>query len=252
MIKDNFDNNGVTVVNKLVSVKEVNNILKDINLFYENNKDTLEEGKEVNFADNEKKIINSLHRLENYDGYFFHELAKRNSIISLAENLLDCEVKLLSIQSFVKPGKKGLAAPYHQDNAYWCIQPSHGLTIWIALDDCSSSNGMVKYIKGSHTQGVYKHTPSLAPGSSQIILDKDLPKGDIICPTLSPGDAAIHHTMNVHGSNPNITGNQRRSLLLCYCSKNSNRNKKLYDRYQENLAELISLRRNNNIHTNSI
>lgn len=241
-----FKLNGVSVKRNLISDDEVNHVLKDLKSFYEQNKKNLEEGRDVNYADKDKGIINSLHRLENFSGYFFNKLAEQDNIISLAEELLDCEVKLLSIQSFVKPKGKGLAAPFHQDNAYWCIEPAAGLTMWIALDNCNEDNGMVKYVKKSHTKGVVKHTPSLAPGSSQIILDKNLPKGEIFCPDLKPGDAAIHHTMNIHGSNPNTSGNQRRGLLLCFCSKNSHRNEDLFKRYQENLTSLISLRESKN------
>jgi len=241
--KTDFELDGVTLKKSLINQDEVQQVLDDINRFVNEKKNQLEEGREINYADKDKGIVNSLHMLENYDGYFFHELAKRKSIVSIAENLLNCEVKLLSVQSFVKPKGKGLPAPFHQDNAYWCIEPADGLTIWIALDSCNKENGMVKYIKGSHKIGVVKHTPSLAPGSSQIILENDLPKGEVFCPDLSQGDAAIHHTMNIHGSNPNTSGNQRRGLLFCYCSKKALRNKDLFERYQKNLSKLILMRK---------
>ena len=101
---------------------------------------------------------------------------------------------------------------------------------------------MVKYIKGSHKVGVVEHTPSLAPGSSQIIEDQNLPEGEVFTPYLKPGDAAIHSTMNVHGSNPNRSGKKRRGFLLCYKGLNTKRNKSLFDRYQKNLDKLIVLR----------
>lgn len=239
----NFKLDGVTIQRSLLKPVEVEEVLKDLDRFYGKNKSNLQEGRDINYADKEKGIVNSFHRLENHKGYFFHELAKSDKIISLAQKLLDCEVDLLSIQSFVKPKGKGLPAPFHQDNAYWCIEPSAGLTMWIALDNCNKDNGMVKYIKGSHTIGVVNHTPSLAPGSSQIILDKDLPEGEVFCPDLKPGDAAIHHTMNIHGSNPNTSGNQRRGLLFCFCSNQSKRNKNLFNRYQDNLTAIIEMRK---------
>ena len=237
-----FNSNGVIVEVNLISKDDVSKAIDSLNLFFNENKDKLEEGKEVNFADKSKNIINSLHRLENYKGYFFNELSKRKKIIDLANELIGSDSKLISIQAFVKPGSFGLPAPYHQDNAYWCIEPPDGLTIWIALDECNKENGMINYIIGSHKAGVVKHTPSLAPGSSQIIVDADLPDGALRNPSSMPGDAAIHHTMNVHGSNPNNSGKQRRGLLLCYQSKKSIRNIDLFDRYQKNLETLIKLR----------
>tara|TARA_A100001015_G_scaffold268079_1_gene318658 strand:- start:3069 stop:3824 length:756 start_codon:yes stop_codon:yes gene_type:complete len=238
----NYDNKGVIVERNLISQEDVERVIKELNTFYVNNKNSLQEGKEVNFADSDKTIINSLHRLENYKGYFFNDLSKRKKILDLAEELLEDKPELISIQAFVKPGTMGLPAPFHQDNAYWCIEPANGLTMWIALDICDKSNGMVKYIIGSHKIGVVEHAPSLAPGSSQIIEEKNLPNSKIFTPSLYPGDCAIHHTMNVHGSNPNNSGKQRRGLLLCFKGINTERNIDLFGRYQKNLEKLIEIR----------
>ena len=123
----------------LISDNDIEKLINELDRFYKENKEFLEEGKEVNYADSEKTVINSLHRLENYTGYFFNELSKRDNIVSLAEELLEDDAELISIQAFVKPGSIGLPAPFHQDNAYWCIEPANGLTIWIALDYCNES-----------------------------------------------------------------------------------------------------------------
>jgi phytanoyl-CoA hydroxylase len=240
--RDNFDSTGVIVEPKLISTTDVDAVIKDLDRFLKENKDNLEEGKEINYANSEKTVANSFHRLENYQGYFFNELSKRSKIVDLAEELLKDKAELISIQAFVKPGDMGLAAPYHQDNAYWCIEPDNGLTIWIALDKCDKSNGMIKYVTGSHKIGVVEHTPSLAPGSSQIIEEKNLPDGEVFNPSLNPGDAAIHHTMNIHGSNPNNSGKQRRGILFCYKGKKTQRNMELFDRYQKNLDKVMELR----------
>ena len=240
--RENFDSTGVIVEPKLISITDVDAVINDLDRFLKDNKDNLEEGKEINYANSEKTVANSFHRLENYQGYFFNELSKRSKIVDLAEELLKDKAELISIQAFVKPGDMGLAAPYHQDNAYWCIEPDNGLTIWIALDKCDKSNGMIKYVTGSHKIGVVEHTPSLAPGSSQIIEEKNLPDGEVFNPSLNPGDAAIHHTMNIHGSNPNNSGKQRRGILFCYKGKKTQRNMELFDRYQKNLDKVMELR----------
>ena len=124
--RDNFDSTGVIVESELISKTDVESVIEDLNRFLKENKDNLEEGKEVNYANFEKTIVNSFHRLENYQGYFFNELSKRSKIVDLAEELLKDKAELISIQAFVKPGDMGLAAPYHQDNAYWCIEPANG------------------------------------------------------------------------------------------------------------------------------
>ena len=240
--KSNFDSTGVVVEKELISKSDVENIISDLERFLNENRNSLAEGKEINYADKEKTVVNSMHRLEKYDGYFFNELPKRTKILKLAEEILKDEPELIGTQAFVKPGGIGLPAPFHQDNAYWCIKPANGITIWIALDQCDETNGMVKYIDSSHKIGVVNHIPSIAPGSSQIIEEKDLPEGNVFTPSLKPGDAAIHHTMNIHGSNPNNSGKQRRGFLICYKGKNTKRNEDLFNSYEKNLEKLIELR----------
>ena len=48
--------------------------------------------------------------------------------------------------------------------------------------------------------------------------------------------------MNIHGSNPNNSGKQRRGFLLCYKGENTKRNMELFNRYQKNLDKVMELR----------
>ena len=82
---------------------------------------------------------------------------------------------------------------------------------------------------------------SVKSPTSSLLRSRSI-KSTLFTPSLDPGDSAIHHTMNIHGSNPNNSGKQRRGLLLCYKGKNTKRNKDLLDSYQNNLEKLIKIR----------
>ena len=40
--------------------------------------------------------------------------------------------------------------------------------MWIAIDKAKKNNGAVEYLAGSHKK-LYAHSPSYAPGSSQMV-----------------------------------------------------------------------------------
>ena len=69
-----------------------------------------------------------------------------------------------------------MEVPIHQDNFYWNLNNSKGLTVWIALDKCTKKNGALFYFAKSQKIGLLKHKPSYAPGSSQVLKNKRILK----------------------------------------------------------------------------
>ena len=61
-----------------------------------------------------------------------------------------------------------MASPMHQDNFYWNLKKPNSFTMWIAIDKAKKNNGAVEYLAGSHKK-LYAHSPSYAPGSSQMV-----------------------------------------------------------------------------------
>ena len=53
-----------------------------------------------------------------------------------------------------------MAVPIHQDNYFWNINNSKGLTVWIALDKCTKKNGALFYFTKSQLKGLLSHKPS--------------------------------------------------------------------------------------------
>jgi ectoine hydroxylase-related dioxygenase (phytanoyl-CoA dioxygenase family) len=178
------------------------------------------------------------------DGFFYNLLNSDKAKTFASVFLEDAAVPRAS-ELFAKPAKVGLPSPWHQDNAYWCVDNANGLTIWIALDECDESNGCVTYFKGTHKIGVVPHKPSFAPGSSQTIADESLPvrfAQDRIAPSLRPGDVIVHHCVIIHGSSANQSGKPRRGLTLQYIGKKSGYDAAMKARYEALLVEQIRIR----------
>ena len=220
--------------------KELDKILKNASKKYNNH------GREINLINgpNNKKIINSFHKLHDYD--FVKKLARAKKVLNLTNSLLNTKkVKLRASEFFAKPKKVGLGVPLHQDNYYWCVNNSKALTIWISLDKSTKQNGALSYYSGSHKYGVLKHQASYHPGTSQKVpLLKKIKKLKKETPILNPGDALLHHCLIVHGSEKNSSSIPRRGLTFQFMDKKSKINQQMKKRYEKSLNDQIKKRLN--------
>ena len=186
-------------------------------------------GRSINYT---AGAVNSIHGLH---GPFFDTLLAQ--MAGRAGALLGEDAVPRAAELFAKPAHRGLASPWHQDNAYWCLEPAIGLTIWIALDEAGPHNGGLAYFVGSHRCGNMPHRPSGAPGSSQTITM--IPLLDEICISIKPGDALIHHCLTVHGSAANGSGFPRRGVTLQYEGVSARVNLDKLAAYEASLHEQI-------------
>jgi len=238
-----YNNNGWVKIENLLSRKDVSKINHKINEFIEK-KFKKYSGRDINFTGNkknEKKFINSFHKLA--DSSLIVGLAKRSYIKDIAEYFLQSKSLFMASELFAKPARYGLPVPIHQDNYYWCVKNSNALTIWIALDKVTKSNGGLCYYEKSHQAGLFKHMSSFAKGSSQKIAKNNvLNQFKKKFPNLYPGDALIHHCLTIHGSKRNKTSFSRRGLTLQFRDKNSAIDKILKRNYEKQLKFQIKQR----------
>lgn len=143
-------------------------------------------------------------------------------ILSIVESIIGPDIKLYSSQCFMKP-PGGVEKPYHQDSAYFAIDPMDLVTCWTALDDVTLEKGPMQVIPGSHRQGVRAHSqPWLVRGQK----DKQIPVESMErrreTPLLMPmGSCSFHHSLLLHRSAPNRSNSARRGLAVHYMSARS-------------------------------
>ena len=149
----------------------------------------------------------------------FREFAHYPKILEAIKGLIGPDIKLFGSQLFMKP-PGGIEKPYHQDSAYFTIEPMDLVTCWVALDDVTLDNGCMWYIPGSHREGLRDHserwdvgerTDKRVPGSA-LDLDREL------AITMPAGSCSFHHSLTLHRSGPNRTPHRRRGLALHYMS----------------------------------
>lgn len=182
----------------------------------------------------------TLKQLQHMDGdAYFRAYASHPRWLALARTLLGSEVGSQSVEWFDKPPGAPSPTPPHQDNYYFCLKPPDVVTIWLALDPVDDENGCLRYVAGSHEQGIRPHGRSNVLGFSQGILDHgpdDLAREVRI--HLQPGDAVAHHGQTIHRADPNISRTRhRRAFAMVVRGIHCQRDEEAFARYRTALEQ---------------
>lgn len=165
--------------------------------------------------------VRKLNRCAENDPVFFDH-ARDERILDVVESLIGPDVKLFTSQCFMKP-PGGIGKPYHQDSAYFTIEPLDLVTCWTALDDVTVDNGCMWVIPGSHRGGIVDHGQKWAVGDR---VDMQIPDENIELDRQVPiempaGSCSFHHSVLLHRSTANQTDRPRRGMAVHYMSAKS-------------------------------
>ena len=233
-----YNSKGYCVIKDFINKDEINKILFCLGEIIELLKNSGNEGSYINYANRDKKIVNSIHRLDELNHEGLNDIISRNNFQDLAEYLVKEKCALFSIQAFLKPSGGGLPTPAHQDNAYWCHEGNGGLTLWVSLDKAGSFNSMMKFAENSNKKLIDHESSHDTPGSSLIIPKEKLKNYNWVQPELNPGDISIHDGLVIHYSDKNDSSFRRRGFLLNYRPLSCKKNNKKYKNYLEKLEKI--------------
>ena len=196
---------------------------------------------EVFYEDKAKpETLKQIQRMQE-DSDFFGEFFNGKPKV-LAQELLGEPAIGKNLQFFNKPPVIGQATPAHQDGHYFMLQPCHAVTMWMALDIVDEENGCVRYLRGSHLDGMRPHERTQTLGFSQGIVDfgKNESREEVPCPA-KPGDLLAHHAMTVHRADANASlTRSRRALGFIFYGESAREDKVARQAYQKNLADELS------------
>ena len=164
---------------------------------------------------------------------YFAALRDDPQWLSLAEELLGEPVRTREPEWFNKPPASESPTPPHQDNYYFNLTPPQVLTIWVALDPVDLENGCLRYLPGSHREGVRPHGRSQILGFSQGITDYGpADAAREVTVQLRAGDAVVHHGLMVHRAEANRSlDRHRRAFALVLEAQSCQRDEAAYAQY---------------------
>jgi ectoine hydroxylase-related dioxygenase (phytanoyl-CoA dioxygenase family) len=86
----------------------------------------------------------------------FRTLASAPAVVQAVETLLGQRALIFRDVLVNKPARTGASLDYHQDSAYWDVEPRALISAWFTFRDVGSEDGCLRVISGSHTRD-YPH-----------------------------------------------------------------------------------------------
>ena len=216
-----FENDGYFIVEGFLTTDEVESIRSEITSIVDRYPDVPEELVQIEPAvrrgtikpDNIELGVRKLFRMTLHNE-LFRSLAHHPEMVGIAVELLGPDVTLFQSMLLMKPPRFGGQKVWHQDNAYFRLEPNDVFGYWIALDDATVENGCMHVIPGSHLAGIGKHG-----GVADDYGLASAPSGeDAVACVMNTGDALVFHGETYHYTPPNTTDRRRRALQYHYAS----------------------------------
>jgi phytanoyl-CoA hydroxylase len=230
-LRDDFRRDGFVTVPQFLAGDELRTLTENLDRYIRDIVPTLPDSDAFYVDRSRPETLKQMQHME--VDPFFRDYVHHPHWLALAEALLAEPVRCRYPEWFNKPPGEEAPTPPHQDNYYFCLEPAQVVTIWLALDPVDEDNGCLRYVRGSHLEGIRSHGRSSVLGFSQGITDygpKDEARAAKIC--LRIGDATVHHGNTIHRAEPNRTaGRHRRAFAMVIEGASCRRDEEAYARY---------------------
>jgi non-heme Fe2+,alpha-ketoglutarate-dependent halogenase len=147
-----------------------------------------------------------------------HKMARNPAILDVVEDLIGPDIMVFASKFWIKEGRAGTFVSWHQDSAYFGIEPVELASIWVGLTDSNVANGCVRAIPGTHKGPVLRHVERKGDGNLLARGQRleDIDESNAVDFELKAGQFSVHDVRLVHGSLPNESGAPRIGLAFFY------------------------------------
>ena len=147
-------------------------------------------------------------------------ICRRPELIDRVASLLGPDLMIWRSNFQVKPpvaDAEGEAAryvevPWHQDGAYFGLQPLVLVSAWIAITEATEENGCMKVVAGSHTQTFHHDHDPERRAFGRSVPEESIDPAAVRTLVLRPGEFVLFNENTLHGSGPNRTSRPRVGL----------------------------------------
>jgi ectoine hydroxylase-related dioxygenase (phytanoyl-CoA dioxygenase family) len=148
---------------------------------------------------------------------FWVRLVSDDRLLDIAETFVGPDIALFASHYISKPPFSGRPVLWHQDGAYWPLEPMRVVTLWLAVDESTPQNGCLRVIPGSHHSALHelRQRPDVDSvlGSESAVAVDETTATDLV---LAPGDVEVHHPSILHSSRANTSPKRRCGLTIRY------------------------------------
>ena len=145
-------------------------------------------------------------------------LARNPNILDAVESLLGPDILLFGASVFSKEARDTRFVSWHQDAAYYGLNPQEEVTCWVGLTDADLENGCMRVMPASHLAADAVHEETYDSqnllGRGQTIQGVDESKADFM--PVKAGQFSMHHERTWHASSPNSSDHRRVGVAFFY------------------------------------
>lgn len=202
-MNDFFNDNGYFICRNVITKKEA---LRQLNHFHNlRNKHSDIEPDEI-----------SSHLLQRDAEWY--SLISNPALVNIAESLLGQGIAHFYSRYFAKKPNVGREVPWHQDGAYYPLDPIKLCTLWVSLTESTLDNGCLKVIPGTHKFDLHKiqETDNKNSILKRVMDTTGLDTSEVVNIITSPGDVVIIHPNLMHSSEINTSTDWRIGLAIRY------------------------------------
>ena len=166
-------------------------------------------------AETGKTATDTLHIKGHLYFTWLWQLSQHPNLTGAIADLVGEDLFVLASRFWIKqPGDRKFVS-WHQDLAYFGLDPQIMVTAWLALTAVTRENGCQRFIPRSHLS-LKKHEETYDPdnllsrGQKVAAVDESAAV-DVL---LQPGEMSIHHGNLLHSSEPNVSDSRRIGFAL--------------------------------------
>jgi non-haem Fe2+, alpha-ketoglutarate-dependent halogenase len=150
---------------------------------------------------------------------WFDTLIRHPKILDAIEDVIGPNILVWTSTFFIKEPHSPTFAAWHQDGAYFGLEPHEQVCAWVALTDASREAGCMEHLSNRGVPRELHHEPmglanSINRAGQTIVepFDKSTPAAM----ALPAGSFSLHHEFAVHRSAPNNASHRRVGIGLNY------------------------------------
>jgi len=161
------------------------------------------------YTDSERFTLKTVDKLARRSAFWKTWLSSRE-ILDPIEALSGKPMQHADAMLLMKPPETGQAFPPHQDAAYYAANEAEYIIATLHLDATTTENGALRFLPGSHTQGLLEHDRK---GKAHL---PAIDIADLVEVPAQPGDLVCCSIYTVHGSLPNRSQTPRANVRIGY------------------------------------
>ena len=150
----------------------------------------------------------------------FTDLARHPRILDVIEDLIGPDILIWTSTFFIKEPRSPTFAAWHQDGAYFGLEPEDQLvTVWVALSDASHEAGCIEAASRQGNPRMMSHLPkglanSINRAGQEIV--EPIDESRVVPMALRAGEFSLHNTLTPHRSQANNADYRRIGIGLNY------------------------------------